>query len=126
MSWYTLVFLTLAFAAVTFAAIMSHIPRVPEQRGLLAVIVISAATAVWTLLVTLVADPARQIEVGRGLFDILVVLLALSVLAGLLDLAYFAQARRRRLEGAGWSLTVALGLLACGGYGLLTHFNLIG
>src|SRR5688572_13788408 len=72
MSWYTLVFLTLAFAAVTFAAIMSHIPRVPEQRGLLGVIVVSAFTAVWTLLVTLVADPARGIEVSRGLFDLLV------------------------------------------------------
>ena len=46
MSWYTLVFLTLAFAAVTFAAIMSHIPRVPAQRGLLAVILVAAATAV--------------------------------------------------------------------------------
>ena len=126
MSWYTLVFLTLAFAAVTFAAIMSHIPRVPQQRGLLGVILVSALTAVWALLVTLVADPARGIEVGRGLFDLLVIFLALSVLAGLLDLAYYVQALRRRLEGAEWSLIVALGLIGCGGYGLLAHYNVIG
>ena len=126
MSWYTLVFLTLAFAVLTFAAIVSHIPRVPEQRGLLGVIFVSAATAVWTLLVTLVADPAREIEVGRGLFDILVVLLALAVLAGLLDLFLYAQARRRRLEGAEWSLWVAIGLIACGGSALLAHFSIIG
>ena len=126
MSWYTLVFLTLAFAAVTFAAIMSHIPRVPEQRGLLGVIFVSAATAVWSLLVTLVADPAREIEYGRGLFDILVVLLALAILAGVADLYFYAQAQRRRLDGAGWSLFVAIGLIGCGGYALLAQFGIIG
>jgi hypothetical protein len=126
MSWYTLVFLTLAFAMLTFAAIMSHIPRIPEQRGLLAVILISAVTAGWSLLVTQVTDPAREIDVGRRLFDVLVVLLALSVLAGLLDLAYYALARRRKLSGAGWSLVVGLGLLLVAGYGLLAHYNVIG
>lgn len=126
MSWYTLVFLTLAFAAVTFAAIMSHIPRVPEQRGLLGVILISGVTAVWTLLVTLVSDPARGIEVGRGLFDLLVLLLGLSIVAGLIDLFFYIQARQRRLEGAGWSLFVAIGLIGCAGYGLLAHYNVIG
>jgi hypothetical protein len=126
MSWYTLVFLTLAFAALTFAAIVTHIPRIPAQRGLLGVIITSALAAVWSLLVTLVSDPARGIEVSRTLFDILVVLLSLAVLAGLLDLFYYAQARQRRLDGAGWSLLVAIGLVACGAYGLLTHFNVIG
>jgi hypothetical protein len=126
MSWYTLVFLTLAFAVLTFAAIMSHTPRIPEQRGLLAVILISAITAVWSLVVTQVADPARDLDVGRALFDVLVVLLALSALAGLLDLAYYALARRRNLAGAGWSLVVGLGLLLAAGYGLLSHFNVVG
>jgi hypothetical protein len=72
MSWYTLVFLTIAFAAITFAAIMTHIPRIPEQRGLLAVILIAAFNALWALLVTQVTDPARGIGVSRTLFDILV------------------------------------------------------
>ena len=126
MSWYTLVFLTLAFAALTFAAIVTHIPRIPEQRGLLGVIIASALAAIWSLLVTQVADPARGIEVSRTIFDVFVVLLTLAVLAGLLDLFYYFQARRRRLDGAGWSLIVALGLVACGGYGLLAHFNVIG
>jgi hypothetical protein len=126
MSWYTLVFLTLAFAALTFVAIMTHIPRIPEQRGLLGVIIASALAAVWSLLVTQVADPARGIEVSRTIFDIFVVLLSLAVLAGLLDLFYYVQARRRRLDGAGWSLIVAIGLVACGSYGLLAHFNVIG
>lgn len=125
MSWYTLVFLTLAFAALTFAAIVSHIPRIPQQRGLLAVILASGAAALWTLLVTQVSDPAREIEVSRFLFDVLVALLGLAALAGLLDLAYYALARRRRLEGATWSLVVGLGLVACGTYGLLAQFNVI-
>lgn len=126
MSWYTLVFLTIAFAAITFAAIMSHIPRIPEQRGLLAVILISALNALWALLVTQVADPAKGIEVSRTIFDILVAMLALAILAGLLDFAYYVLARRRRLEGAGWSLFVALALIACGVYGLLAQYNVIG
>ena len=126
MSWYTLVFLTLSFAVLTFAAIVSHIPRIPDQRGLLAIMLISGANAVWSLIVTQVADPARALEVGRGLFDVLVVLLVLAVLAGLLDLFYYAQALRRRLEGASWSLIVALGLIATAGYGLLAQFNVIG
>jgi hypothetical protein len=123
--WYTLVLLTLVFAATTFAAIMTHIPRIPEQRGLLAVIVISALNALWSLLVTQVADPARDIDVNPTIFNILAGLLALAVLAGLLDLFYYLQARRRRLEGAGWSLIVALALIGCGVYGLLTHYNVI-
>ncbi|MFN8541540.1 MAG: hypothetical protein U0232_29200 [Thermomicrobiales bacterium] len=126
MSWYTLVFLTLAFAAITFAAIMSHIPRIPQQRGLLAVILISALNALWSLLVTQVADPAKGIEVSRTIFDILVVMLALAILAGLLDFVYYILARRRRLDGAGWSLFVAIALIACGVYGLLAHYNVIG
>jgi hypothetical protein len=126
MSWTTLVFLTLAFAILTFAAIVTHIPRIPEQRGLLAVILIAAANALWSLLVTQVTDPVRGIDYGRGLFDILVVVLTLAIFAGLLDLFYYIQARRRRLDGAGWSLVVAIGLIACSGYGLLAHFNVIG
>jgi hypothetical protein len=126
MSWSMLVVFTLAFAAITFAAIMSHIPRIPEQRGLLVVILISAANALWTLLVTQVTDPVRGIDYGRGLFDVLVILLALAIVAGLLDLFYYVQARQRRLGGAGWSLAVAIALVACGGYGLLSHFNVIG
>jgi hypothetical protein len=123
--WYTLVLLTLVFAATTFAAIMTHVPRIPEQRGLLAVILIAALNALWSLLVTQVADPARDIDVNPTIFNILVALLALAILAGLLDLFYYLQARRRRLEGAGWSLIVALALIGCGVYGLLTHYNVI-
>jgi len=126
MSWYTLVFLTLAFAAITFAAIMTHIPRIPEQRGLLAVILVSALNALWALLVTQVADPARGIGVSRTIFDILVALLALGILAGLLDLYFYFQARRRRLDGAGWSLIIAVALIVCAGYGLLAQYNVIG
>ena len=116
-AWYLLVFATLGFAATTFAAITSHMPRVPEQRGLLAVMVISALAALVTLLVTQI--PERS----RFLFDLLTGALALALGAALLDLVYFVQARRRRLAGAIWSLVVALALAASATLGLLAQFG---
>ena len=115
-SWYMLVFAAIGFAAVTFVAIMSHIPRIPEQRGLLAVILASAFAAVLTLLLT-------QIPAGnKGLFDFFKLIMIVAILAALLDLFYFIQARRRHLGGAGWSLLVTLGLLACSALGLLSQY----
>src|SRR5918992_1159888 len=116
-AWYLLVFAALGFAATTFAALVSHIPRVPEQRGLLAVMVVSALAAFVTLLV------AQVPERSRTLFDLLTGTLALVIGAALLDLAYFVQARRRGLPGAGWSLVVALALLGCAALGLLAQFG---
>ncbi|MGN6697578.1 MAG: hypothetical protein ACTHMR_05430 [Thermomicrobiales bacterium] len=115
-SWYMLVFAAIGLAAVTFVAIMSHIPRIPEQRGLLAVILASAFAAVLTLLLT-------QIPAGnKGLFDFFKAIMVVAILAALLDLFYFIQARRRHLGGAGWSLLVTLGLLACSALGLLSQY----
>lgn len=125
-AWYFLVFTALGFALVTFAAIMSHIPRVPEQRGLVAVIVISAFAAVLSLLLTQLSDPVKEIEVGRGWYDLFFLAMILALAAALLDLVYFVQARRRKLGGAIWSLIVAAGLIACGGLGLLVHLGVVG
>ena len=116
-SWYLLVFAALGFAVATFAAIMLHMPRVPEQRGLLAVMAGSALAAFVTLLVTQVPERSQT------LFTLLTAALALAIGAALLDLAYFVQARRRRLPGASWSLVVALALLGCATLGLLAQFG---
>ena len=116
-AWYLLVFAALGFAATTFAAIMSHMSRVPQQRGLLAVMAGSALAAFVTLLVTQIPERSRV------LFTLLTAALALAIGAALLDLAYFVQARRRRLPGANWSLVVALALLGCAALGLLAQFG---
>ena len=116
-AWYLLVFAALGFAATTFAAIMSHMSRVPEQRGLLAVMAGSALAAFVTLLVTQLPERSPTV------FTLLTAALALAIGAALLDLAYFVQARRRRLPGANWSLVVALALLGCATLGLLAQFG---
>lgn len=119
-AWYLLVFATLGFFVVTFAAIMSHTPRIPEQRGLLVVIVISAVTSLATTVTLLVTQ--RQAG-SKGLYDLFFGLMLLAIGAAILDLYYFVQARRKRLEGANWSLFVALALLGCSALGLLSHFG---
>lgn len=116
-AWYLLVFAALGFAATTFAAIISHMSRVPEQRGLLAVMLVSGLAAFVTLLVTQIPERSKT------LFDLLTGTLALALGAALLDLLYFVQARRRRLPGASWSLVVALALMASAGLGLLAQFG---
>ena len=125
-AWYYLVFTALGFALVTFVAIMSHIPRVPQQRGLIAVILVSAFAAVLSLLLTQLADPLKEIEVSRFWYDLFFVAMVLALGGAVLDLVYYVLAKRQRLAGANWSLIVALGLFACGGLGLLTHFGVIG
>ena len=119
-SWYLLVFATMGFFVVTYAAIMSHVPRVPQQRGLLAVIAISAVTSLWATITLLVTGRQGGSE---GLFDLLFVLQLAAIGAALLDLYYFVQARRRRLAGANWSLYVAIALLGCCALGLLSQFG---
>lgn len=119
-SWYLLVFATLGFFVVTFAAIMSHTPRIPEQRGLLAVIVISAISSLATTITLLVTQ--RQAG-SKGLYDLFFGLMLLAIGAAILDLFYFVQARRKRLDGASWSLYIALALLGCSALGLLAHFG---
>ena len=96
---------------------MSHMSRVPEQRGLLAVMAGSALAAFVTLLVTQVPERSQV------LFTVFTAALALAIGAALLDLAYFVQARRRRLPGANWSLVVAFALLGCAALGLLAQFG---
>lgn len=122
-SWYYLVFTALGLALVTFAAIMSHIPRIPQQRGLLAIIVIAAAAAVLSMLLTQITNPSNAIEVSPFLYFLFRGAMVALVLAALLDLFYWVQARRRRLDGAGWSLAVAIGLLLCAGLGLYSQFG---
>lgn len=120
-SWYLLVFAALGFFVTTFAAIMSHIPRVPAQRGLLAVIVVSGAASLVALMLAIVT----QTPDGGGptAYDLFFLLLLAAVGAALLDLFYFFQARRRGLAGANWSLYVALLLLGCSALGLMAHFG---
>ena len=118
-SWYYLVFTALGLAVVTFAAIMSHVPRIPQQRGLLAVILISALASIVSLMLT----QAR--EGSEGLYQIFLGLLILTVGAALLDLFYFVQARRRGLEGANWSLYVALALLGLSALGLYSQYGAV-
>lgn len=118
-SWYLLVFAALGFAVTTFLAIMSHMSRVPRQRGLLVVMGISALAALGTLIMTQVR------EGSRALFDVLFGLLLLALGAAVLDLFYFVQAKRQRLEGANWSLLVALALAGCSALGLLSHYGVV-
>lgn len=116
-SWYFLVFAALGFFATTFVAIVSHMPRVRRQRGLVAVMLISALASLVTLVLT-------QVQEGtRAVFDLLSGVLILAIAAALLDLFYFVQARRERLAGANWSLLVALLLLGCSTLGLLAQYG---
>ncbi len=119
-SWYLLVFATMGFFVVTYAAIMSHVPRIPEQRGLLAVVLLSALTSLGATITLLVT----QREAGNpGLYNLFSLLMLLAIGAALLDLFYFVQARRRRLAGANWSFYVAVALLGCSALGLLSQFG---
>jgi len=113
-SWYLLVFAAMGFFVTTFAAIVSHIPRVPQQRGLLLVMLVSAVASLLTLALT-------QLEASKTGFDIFRAVLLLVIAAALLDLFYFVQARRRRLDGANWSLVVALLLLGCATLGSMSQ-----
>lgn len=122
-SWYYLVFTALGLALVTFGAIMTHIPRIPQQRGLLAVIVVAAIAAVLSLLLTQVTNPSNDFEVSPFLYFLFRGAMALVIVVALVDLFYYAQARRRRLDGAGWSLWIAVGLLICAGLGLYSQFG---
>lgn len=122
-SWYYLVFTAIGLALVTFAAIMSHIPRIPQQRGLLAVILISAAAAILSMLLTQVTNPSNAVEVSPFLYSLFRIAMGALVLAALLDLFYWFQAKRRRIDGAGWSLAVAIGLLICAALGFYSQFG---
>ena len=113
-SWYLLVFAALGFFVTTFAAIVSHIPRVPQQRGLLIVMLVSAVASLLTLALT-------QLEASKTGFDIFRAVQLLVIAAALLDLFYFVQARRRRLDGASWSFVVALLLLGCAALGFMSQ-----
>jgi len=125
-SWYYLVFTALGLALMTFAAIMSHIPRIPQQRGLLAVILISGFTAILSMLLTQITNPANTFEVSPFLYFLFRVSMGLLVLVALLDLFYYAQAKRRNIDGAGWSLFVGIGLLLCAALGLYSQFGVRG
>lgn len=121
-SWYLLAFAALGFFVTTFVAIMSHISRVPEQRGLLAVIAVSGVASLYALMLTIVT----QAEGGGGsptAYNLFFLLMLAAIGAALLDLFYFVQARRRKLEGANWSLYVAVLILGCSALGLLAHFG---
>lgn len=125
-AWYYLVFTALGLALVTFMAIMSHIPRIPEQRGLLVVILLAAFAAVLSLLLTQLTNPSNDFEVSPFLLTLFRVAMGLVIVAALLDLFYYFQAQRRKLEGAGWSLIVAIGLLICAALGLYSQFGAAG
>ncbi len=119
-SWYLLVFATMGFFVATYAAIMSHVPRIPEQRGLLAVVLISAIASLASTITLLVTQRQGGSE---GLFNLFSIVLLLAIGAALLDIFYFVQARRRRLAGANWSLYVALALIGCGALWLLSQYG---
>lgn len=125
-SWYYLVFTALGLALVTFAAIMSHIPRIPQQRGLLAVILVAGFAAVLSMLLTQVTNPSNDFTASPFLNLIFRAAMALVLLVALVDFGYYVQAKRRKLDGADWSLWVALGLLICGGLGLYSQFGATG
>lgn len=125
-AWYYLVFTAIGLALVTFAAIMSHIPRIPQQRGLLAIILISGVAAVLSMLLTQITNPSNDIEVSPFLYFLFRGAMGALIVAALLDLFYWAQAKRRKIDGAGWSLTVAIGLLVCAGLGLYSQFGVRG
>lgn len=118
-SWYVLVVAALGLFATTFFTIATHMPRVPAQRGLLAVMGIGAVASIVTLLMT------RVQEGTKGLYDFFTGILILTVAAGLLDLYYFFQARRDRAGGAGWSLLGGLLLLLFAALGLVANFGVI-
>lgn len=119
-SWYLLVFTALGFFLTTFAAIVSHMPRVPKQRGLLAVMAIAAVASLTTLIMT-------QVQAGsKAVFDLLGGVLLLAVVAAVADLFYYVQARRARLEGANWSLIVAVALLVFSALGLVANYGAAG
>ena len=116
-AWYYLVFTAIGLALVTFAAIMSHIPRIPQQRGLLAVILIAGFAAVLSMLLTQVTNPGNDFETSPFWYDLFRIAMGLVLVAALIDLVYYFQAKRRQLDGATWSLLVAIGLLICGALG---------
>lgn len=118
-SWYLLVFAALGLFATTFLTIATHMPRVPVQRGLLVVMGLGAVASIVTLLMT------RVQEGTKGLYDFFTTILILAVAAGVLDLFYFVQARRRRAEGAGWSLVGGWLLLTFAVLGLIANFGLV-
>lgn len=118
-SWYLLVVAALGLFATTFLTIATHMPRVPAQRGLLAIMGIGAIASIATLLMT------RVQEGTKGLYDFFSGILILTVAAGLLDLYYFFQARRDRVDGAGWSLLGGLLLLLFAALGLIANFGVI-
>jgi drug/metabolite transporter (DMT)-like permease len=119
-SWYALVFATLGFFVATYAAIVSHIPRLPEQRGLLAVILSAALVSLGATVATLLTQ--RQ-AANAGIYFLFSCLMVLGIAAALLDLVLFVQARRRGLAGANWSLYVALALLGCSALGLYSQYG---
>ncbi len=122
-AWYYLVFTAVGLALVTFAAIMSHIPRVPEQRGLLLIIVVAAFAAIFSLMLTQVTNPSNDIEVSPFMLYLFRASMGALILAALLDFFYYWQAKRRQLGGADWSLFVGIGLLICAGLGLYSQFG---
>lgn len=119
-SWYLLVFTTMGFFVVTYAAIVSHIPRIPEQRGLLAVLLLSALASLGATITVLVT---QRRAANAGLYFLFSCLMVLAIGAAILDLFYFVQARRKRLDGANWSLYIALALLGCGALGLYSQYG---
>lgn len=118
-SWYLLVVAALGLFATTFFIIATHMPRVPAQRGLPAIMVVGAIASIATLLMT------RVQEGTKGLYDFFSGILILTVVAGLFDLYYFFQARRDRADGAVWSLLGGLLLLLFAGLGLIANFGMI-
>lgn len=118
-SWYMLVIAALGLFATTFLTIATHMPRVPAQRGLVAVMGLGAVGSIATLLMT------RVQEGTKGLYDLFTGVLLLTVVAGLLDLFYYLRARRDRAEGAGWSLLGGLLLLGFAALGLVANFGAV-
>lgn len=119
-SWYLLVFTAMGFFLTTFAAIVSHMPRVPRQRGLIAVMVIAALASLTTLIMTQVQEGSKAV------YDLLGGVLLLAIAAGVADLFYYVQARRAKLAGANWSLYVALALFVFGALGLIANYGATG
>lgn len=122
-AWYYLVFTTIALAFVTFAAIMSHVPRIPQQRGLLAVVIVSAFAAVIAMLLTQLSNPANDIEVSALYTELFKGSMIAVMLVALLDFFYYWQGKRRGIDGAGWSLTIGIALLLCALLGLYTQYG---
>lgn len=118
-SWYLLVIAALGLFATTFLTIATHMPRVPAQRGLLAIMGIGAIASIATLLMT------RVQEGTKGLYDFFSGILLLTVVAGLLDLYYYVRARRDRADGARWSLVGGLLLLLFAALGLIANFGVM-